>query len=120
MSSTIRQDLLALIHEALAEAERPVEGQIDDDTSLYDALGDDYALVSFDRSIATAAFEDAARKRGFPLNVVVCEKPDSAAWLQTSLILVRPDRHIAWRGDALPEDAESLLDLLTARGEDVV
>jgi hypothetical protein len=30
------------------------------------------------------------------------------------LVLVRPDGHVAWRGDRLPEDSEGLID--TARG----
>jgi hypothetical protein len=28
------------------------------------------------------------------------------------LVLVRPDRHVAWRGDAEPEDALELIDHL--------
>jgi hypothetical protein len=29
-----------------------------------------------------------------------------------SLVLVRPDQHIAWRGDAVPADCEILIDLI--------
>ena len=88
---------------------------IDDDTSLYDALGDDHTLVSFDAAIAPDAFVEAARRRGFPLSVLNCEAPDHSEWLQTKLILVRPDRHVAWRGDVLPDDLDRLLDRLSGK-----
>ena len=86
---------------------------IDNDRSLYDALGNDHTLVSFDAAIAADAFLAAANKRGFPLSFLRCEAPDQSDWLQTKLILVRTDRHVAWRGDALPDDAGHLLDVLT-------
>ena len=88
---------------------------IDDDTSLYDALGQDYTLVSFDAAVSVDALVEAARARGFPLSVLNCEAPETSEWLQTRLILVRPDRHVAWRGDALPDDIDQLLDLLTGK-----
>ena len=88
---------------------------IDDDTSLYDALGNGYTLVSFDAAIAPDAFVEAARRRGFPLDVLNCEVPGHSEWLQTKLILVRPDRHVAWRGDALPDDLDLLLDRLSGK-----
>lgn len=88
---------------------------IDDDTSLYDALGNGYTLVSFDAAIAPDAFVEAARRRGFPLDVLNCKVPDHSEWLQTKLILVRPDRHVAWRGDALPDDLDVLLDRLSGK-----
>lgn len=88
---------------------------IDDDTSLYDALGDDHTLVSFDAAVATGPLLEAAKERGFPLSVLNCELPDHSEWLQTNLILVRPDRHVAWRGDALPDDLDLLLDRLSGK-----
>lgn len=88
---------------------------IDDDTSLYDVLGQDYTLVSFDPAASADALVDAAEARGFPLGVLNCEVPDESNWLQTRLILVRPDRHVAWRGDTLPDDVDGLLDVLTGK-----
>jgi Aromatic-ring hydroxylase, C-terminal len=42
------------------------------------------------------------------------EDPDAAALYERRLVLVRPDGHIAWRGDASPTDAVGLID--RARG----
>ena len=88
---------------------------IDDDTSLYDALGRDYTLVSFDAAVATDPLLEAAQARGCPLSVLNCEAPERSEWLRTKLILVRPDRHVAWRGDALPDDVNRLLDTMTGQ-----
>jgi hypothetical protein len=32
--------------------------------------------------------------------------------IDRKLVLVRPDQHVAWRGDAVPTDALSLIDLM--------
>ena len=39
-----------------------------------------------------------------PLDVVDVDQPEAAALYARSLVLVRPDGHVAWRGDALPGD----------------
>ncbi|NQU73023.1 MAG: hypothetical protein HQ514_20915 [Rhodospirillales bacterium] len=51
----------------------------------------------------------AASERGVPLEIVNLDHADTAAIYEKPLVLVRPDGHVAWRGDALP-DALSLVD----------
>jgi FAD-dependent monooxygenase len=34
---------------------------------------------------------------------------------ERDLVLVRPDGHVAWRGDVPPDDAGPLFDLVTGR-----
>jgi hypothetical protein len=55
-------------------------------------------------------FETEARRVSLPLEVVRCELPDVCTLYERKLVLVRPDGHVAWRGDALPEDPRRVLD----------
>jgi hypothetical protein len=56
-----------------------------------------------------------AKLRGLPLVELKLARPDLMAIYERNYLLVRPDQHVAWRGDALPEDIGSLLDLVTGR-----
>src|ERR1051326_6055068 len=51
-----------------------------------------------------SAFEDAARRSGMPVEVVTVREPRAAALYARKLVLVRPDGHVAWRGDEVPAD----------------
>jgi 2-polyprenyl-6-methoxyphenol hydroxylase-like FAD-dependent oxidoreductase len=83
-----------------------------DGRSLYDALGDDYGLIRFDRRVAVAGIVAAARSRRMPLTVVDVDDEAAAATYARALVLVRPDRHVAWRGHAEPADASAVIDHL--------
>ncbi len=63
-----------------------------------------------------AALAAAAKARAMPLSVVDIAKPDIAALYEKKLVLVRPDGHVAWRGDALPGDALALVDRVRGAG----
>ncbi len=52
----------------------------------------------------------AATSRGVPLEVVDIPNPEISALYERRLVLVRPDGHIAWRGDASDADALGLID----------
>ena len=83
-----------------------------DGRSLYDALGDGYTLLRMDPDIDATALLDAASARNMPLRVVDVTGDTARAVYPQALLLSRPDQHVAWRGDALPQDAGRLLDLL--------
>jgi 2-polyprenyl-6-methoxyphenol hydroxylase-like FAD-dependent oxidoreductase len=83
--------------------------------SLYDALGPDYTLVRFNPNLSTALMQSAAVRRGVPLAILDVAAPDARLLYQHDLVLVRPDRHIAWRGNQEPSDPLGLIDLI--RGE---
>ena len=80
--------------------------------SLYDALGADFTLLRFDRSVSTDALVEAAALRGVPLAVVDVDADDASSVYAHKLVLSRPDQHVAWRGDALPDNALALIDLI--------
>jgi len=83
-----------------------------DGRSIYDLLGPGYTLLCFDPKIATGTLEEAAARRAVPLEVVGVAGEDAPKVYRHRLVLVRTDQHIAWRGDALPDDRGAFIDLL--------
>ena len=80
-----------------------------DGRSILDLFGRGFVLLRFAEA-ATGALEAAAAARGLPLAVIDLDEPDAAAAYERPLVLVRPDGHVAWRGDALPGDVAGLID----------
>jgi 2-polyprenyl-6-methoxyphenol hydroxylase-like FAD-dependent oxidoreductase len=77
-----------------------------DGRSTIDLFGRGYVLLRLRaRAAATAGLEAAARAVGLPLTVVDLDEPAVAALYERRLVLVRPDGHVAWRGDEPPADA---------------
>jgi 2-polyprenyl-6-methoxyphenol hydroxylase-like FAD-dependent oxidoreductase len=58
----------------------------------------------------------AAARAGLPLAVVALADPAVCATYERALVLVRPDGHVAWRGDALPADPAALVDRVRGAG----
>jgi hypothetical protein len=54
----------------------------------------------------------AARRRGVPLVVLDIDDEAAGARYARKLVLVRPDRHVAWRADAQPDEPLALIDHL--------
>jgi 2-polyprenyl-6-methoxyphenol hydroxylase-like FAD-dependent oxidoreductase len=77
---------------------------------LYDALGQGFGLLRFDRSVAVDGLVAAAKTRGVPLAVLDIDDGDANELYARKLVLVRPDRHVAWRADAAPDDPLGLVD----------
>lgn len=83
-----------------------------DGRSLYDLFGAGFTLLVFDAPDAqTRQLVDAAASSGVPLAVVHLPLPEMAELYRATRVLVRPDQHVAWKGDALP--AYDLLALAT-------
>jgi 2-polyprenyl-6-methoxyphenol hydroxylase-like FAD-dependent oxidoreductase len=79
-----------------------------DGQSIHDKLGLYFTLVAID-SVNAGAVDGAAVQAGVPLKVLQLRRPDLLSIYTQPLILVRPDQHIAWRGDSLPSDLAKLL-----------
>ena len=80
--------------------------------SLHDRLGRDYSLLRFDPTTDVEALLEAAKQRGVPLALVDLPDESRGDLYPHKLALVRPDQHIAWRGDAQPADPLGLIDLI--------
>jgi hypothetical protein len=77
-----------------------------------DGLGPAYTLVRFDTSIDVAALTDAAAQSRVPLAILDVDRNKVTSRAPESLLMVRPDTHIAWRGDAVPQQPLRLFDRL--------
>lgn len=86
-----------------------------DGTAIYDQLGPWFTLVVLNGS-DTAPLEAAAQAIGVPLKIARIGQPGLQDLYQRGLVLVRPDQHVAWRGDALPADCTALLARVLGRG----
>ena len=59
---------------------------------------------------AGEGLQRAAAERGVPLEIVALDVPEVLAAYERRLVLVRPDGHVAWRADAEPQDARTIID----------
>lgn len=87
---------------------------LQDGTSIYDYFGSGFCLLRLSTQADTTALEEAAADVGLPLKVWDIHNEQASALYEKGLVLIRPDQHIAWRGDELPADCKLLVD--TVRG----
>ena len=87
-----------------------------DGSSLYDVLGTGYTLLSFDNSQCFNEIEQQAQQLGIPLKILqIKDSIPTDLGYKTSMVMVRPDQHVAWRGNTLPTDLAQFFGVLTAR-----
>jgi 2-polyprenyl-6-methoxyphenol hydroxylase-like FAD-dependent oxidoreductase len=87
---------------------------LSDGESIQDKLGLYLTLVAVDR-VDSVAWEIAAGALGIPLLVLQLGRPDLLPIYEKNLLLVRPDQHVAWRGDGLPSDIAAVLTRVVGR-----
>ncbi|MGH7834740.1 MAG: FAD-dependent monooxygenase [Candidatus Binatia bacterium] len=89
--------------------------RLQDGRSTLDLFGRGFTLLVLSDKVADAsAFAAAAKSCGLPLDVVSLHEPLVREAYERPLVLVRPDGHVAWRGDSPPLDAAEVVD--RARG----
>ena len=90
--------------------------RLDDGTALQDRIPDGYAILKLGSTKADATgLQRAIAAHGAPVRVL--DVPDKVARdvYGYDLILVRPDMHVVWRGNAAPEDAAKVAAIATGR-----
>jgi hypothetical protein len=88
---------------------------LNDGRSLYDALGPDYTLLRFDTAVDVSDLMSEAARAQVPIKLLDVTSSESAGIYDRSLVLARPDQHVAWRGNLLPKDPRELVDLISGR-----
>ena len=79
---------------------------LQDGRAMQDALGQDYTFIDLTGSSDTRAVEAEFARLGAPLEVLRIDDANVRAAYECSLLLVRPDLHVFWRGEILPDDVD--------------
>jgi 2-polyprenyl-6-methoxyphenol hydroxylase-like FAD-dependent oxidoreductase len=82
---------------------------LSDGTALFDRFSKGFTLLRFD-DVEVAAFEQAAESRGVPIEIVDIRDERVAKIYEKNLVLLRPDQHVAWRGNECPDDPIGVID----------
>lgn len=82
-----------------------------DGRSTLDLFGRSFVLLNLSGTITnTSTITSAAREAGVPLETIKIDELKVWEIYERNFVLVRPDGHVAWRGDALPGDAAAMID----------
>ncbi|MDQ6522958.1 FAD-dependent monooxygenase [Nocardioides sp. LHD-245] len=87
-----------------------------DGRAIQDALGSGFGLVDLTGTADATALAAAFAGHGAPFDVLSSDEPRARAAYGCSLLLVRPDLHIVWRGDRLPADPTALAAMALGAG----
>jgi len=89
-----------------------------DGRSILDLFGRGFVLLRFGPADGEdATIERAATARGVPLEVAAIDEAEASRLYERRLVLVRPDGHVAWRGDKAPANAAALIDTIRGAGK---
>jgi hypothetical protein len=89
---------------------------LDDGTALHDRLGPGYTLLRLGGSQAdVSGLERACGATGAPLEVLDVGDERVREIAGFDLLLVRPDLHVAWRGNRLSDEAGTIVAIATGR-----
>jgi 2-polyprenyl-6-methoxyphenol hydroxylase-like FAD-dependent oxidoreductase len=92
---------------------RPPAVRLTTGTDLFDHFGTGFTLVDLSGRDTGAPLVLRARQRNVPMtHLAVDDEVVRSCW-EGLLVLVRPDQHVAWRGDYGPADWDQVLDHVT-------
>ncbi|KAJ2905582.1 FAD binding domain-containing protein [Zalerion maritima] len=99
---------------------RPPHIFLSDGSAIFDKFGKHWTIMVFVREgCGQDLLMDAAKSLSVPLSLVDLSGEDQAKRIyERPLVLIRPDQHVAWRGDRLDslESAKDILTTVTGRG----
>ncbi len=82
-----------------------------DGSALYEGLGPWFTLLRFGNADPSPLIDAAPA----PLETVVVDEPALASIYEAKLVLVRPDTHVAWRGDSCRDGTAVWVKVLDGR-----
>jgi 2-polyprenyl-6-methoxyphenol hydroxylase-like FAD-dependent oxidoreductase len=88
---------------------RPPSLFLGDGRAAFDLFGLGFTLLRF-ADLDVDSLADAAANRGVPLKIVDIRDRRARTLYERDLVLIRPDHHVAWRGDTIPDRPEAILD----------
>jgi len=89
---------------------RPPAVYLNDDTPLFDLFGPGFTLLNFAPDlIDTSILEGQASALNLPLKVDKIENSFITPLFERNLVLIRPDHHVAWRGQEVLDNMDKIL-----------
>jgi hypothetical protein len=89
-------------------------------TPIQDLIGRGYTLLRLGGSNAdTSGLERAVRALNAPFEILTINEDVARDIYGYDLILLRPDMHVAWRGNTVPEHAGRLAALVTGHAASI-
>ena len=102
---------LSLFRQTSYTGCRAPHGWLPDGRSTIDLFGHGFKLLCFGENAPEGgALLEAAAARGVPLEVVRVDDEELGDLYERTLVLVRPDGHVAWRSNEMPVDAYAVID----------
>jgi len=89
---------------------------LSDGRSTLDFFGRGFVLVAPDNE-KNHNLTEAAEQLGLPLQQICFHHDEAQRMYEKNFVLVRPDGHVAWRGDALPQDLRAWLRVIAGHGQ---
>jgi FAD binding domain len=85
-----------------------------DGTAMQDRIPDGYTILRLGGAKAdTRGLESALRVRGAPATVLEIGEARAREVYGYDLVLIRPDLHVVWRGNAAPEEPDRIAGIAT-------
>jgi 2-polyprenyl-6-methoxyphenol hydroxylase-like FAD-dependent oxidoreductase len=84
---------------------------LNDGRSVLDLFGRGFTLLRFGADVPDGSrLADAAAARGVPIEVATIAEIEARDLYDCKLALIRPDGHVAWRGNDVPRGAGEIID----------
>ncbi len=80
--------------------------------STLDLFGHGFVLMCFKLLEGSEKLEQVFQEKGIPLTIHKISNPEIATVYEKPYVLVRPDGHVAWRGDNLPSNLDTFVQKL--------
>jgi 2-polyprenyl-6-methoxyphenol hydroxylase-like FAD-dependent oxidoreductase len=106
---TARTDYMHTYTPGTRQGARPPSLFLEDGRAIFDLFGLGFTLLRF-ADVDVDSLVAAAADRGIPLVIVDIRDDRARALYERDLVLIRPDHHVAWRGDAVPDHPGAILD----------
>jgi 2-polyprenyl-6-methoxyphenol hydroxylase-like FAD-dependent oxidoreductase len=81
--------------------------------ALQDVLGNDHTLLDLTGKAEVGELVAAFASAGAPLEIIALDEPRLREMFGASLFLLRPDLHIAWRGDSMSASPDNIAQVVT-------
>ena len=105
------EDTVSTYEQTARPGHRAPHVWLEDGSSTLDLFGHGFVLCRFDPAADADPLLAAAAEAGMPMMLRDIDNAEARDLYGKTLVLVRPDGHVAWRGDAAG-DARSVIDVV--------